>query len=172
MSMKQAREKITKDVERICRQRLILEERLRELREAMNRSATPVRGFNLEDIERASAAPTELQSRIRGIEIALKKSFFDDPEFCRNALVYLQEITPEVNRLETERREFGNRIERLKRELDVAEKTAEKERSRIDVALDDLFSPLGETIYSVYHDCPHSGVYILRQLQKRAEGNI
>ena len=171
MSMKQAREKITKDVERICKQRLILEERLRELREALNHRATPVRGFNLEDIERVSAAPTELQSRIRGIEIALKKSFFDDPEFCRDALVYLQEITPEVNRLDTENQECNRRIERMKQELMAAEEAAEKERGRIDIQLDDLFSPLGETIYSVYQGT-YSGGYVLRKLQKLAEGNI
>lgn len=168
MSMKQAKEKILKDVERIRGQRESLQNRLQELQTAVRSNPEPVRGFNLEDIERASVAPVELISRIDAIKCALEKSFFDDPEFCQDALTYLQEIEPEVKRLDRKREEATDRIETLKRELELAEVAAEKARSEICDQLDDLFTPLGETIYS-YSSGAYTGAYMLHKLRSMAE---
>ena len=68
MSTKQAKEKVLADIERIRSQRLVLEKRLKELQAELRSKTEPVRGFSLEDIERASTAPVEKLSRINGIK--------------------------------------------------------------------------------------------------------
>ena len=171
MSTKQAKEKVLADIERIRSQRLVLEKRLKELQAAMREKPEPVRGFNLEDIERVSAAPVEMLSRINGIKDALKKNFFDDPEFCRDALTYLQEVEPEVKRLDRKRDDVNERIEKLKRELAAAEEAAESERIELCDQIDALFEPLGETIFNTYA-CAYTGTYVLNKLRKLAESGI
>lgn len=168
MSIELAKKKVFAEVNRICKERMILESRLQELQKALYAEKEPVRGFSLRDIESVAATPTELYARIDAIKAALKKPFFDDPEFCQAALNYLKEIESSVTRLDTERKNLENYLENMKRSLEQAMKDAEMTRVKIDTELAELFEPLGETVFT---DGGHvyTGGYVLRKLRRLAE---
>lgn len=168
MSIEQSKKKVFAEVNRICKERLILESRLKDLKKALNDEKEPVRGFNLCDIESVATALTELYARIDAIEAALKKPFFDDPEFCHVALNYMKEIESPVARLDAQRKALADSLENMKRNLNQAMEDAEKTRIKIDTELADLFEPLGETVFT---DGGHvyTGGYVLRKLRRLAE---
>lgn len=168
MSIEQAKRNVIREADRVRGERRILEDRLRELRAAVQAGSMPVHGFNLRDIEQAAAAPAELYARIDGIEAALRQDFFDDPAFCRGAQAYLREIEAEVLRLDRRRGEIAETVEKLQRELEKAGEAAEKERTEIDSRLAELFEPLGETVYS-HSGHVYRGGYVLHKLQALAE---
>ncbi len=168
MSIEQAKQSVIQEANRIRDERRILEDRLQELRASVHAGVKPMRGFNLHNIEKEAAASAEIYARIDSIEGALKKDFFDDPAFCRSALVYLQKIENEVQQLDRKKVQIGEKLDKLKRELEEATELAERERSEITSQLATLFEPLNASVYAD-NGCTYSGAYILRKLRILAE---
>lgn len=168
MNMKQAKEKLIQEAGRIDRERQELERRCAELRAMLSKETEPVHGFSVQSIEAGVVDCSMIYPRIQKIEAALKKSYFDDPGFAAAALEYMQQIEGEVQKLDADRKATFDRVDKLKEDLERAEKQAEKERRDIDECLCNLLEPMRENIFS-YAGYSYTGAYLLSKLRAQAK---
>lgn len=152
---------------RIDGEKAVLRKRLAEL-QTKAETRHEKRGFKIEDVEASATAASNNARRIVSIRKALEKPYLDDLEFCKDAALYADSITDEIQQLDERRKRINERVLAKREELRQLEAEAEKERGAIAEQIADLLEPMkASSNFTIYGEL--SGAYALDRAKQEIE---